>query len=99
MFELIIRKADSYWNVISKPKQCKAMHLTAIFMVVCNLKKQVTRNQKLLLAMKLSVFLLLTTFMTASARSDAQTVSIDVKNVSLDKVLSEIRKQAGYEFI
>lgn len=49
--------------------------------------------------MKLTVLLLLTSCMVASARTDAQMVSIDAKNVSLQKVFSEIRKQTGYEFI
>jgi TonB-linked SusC/RagA family outer membrane protein len=54
---------------------------------------------KILWIMKLlTVFLLVTSF-TLTASTDAQRISLDAKNASLQKVFREIRKQTGYEFL
>jgi TonB-linked SusC/RagA family outer membrane protein len=55
-------------------------------------------TKKLLLAMKLTAIILFAACLQVSARGDAQTVSISVKNASLEKVFQEIKKQTGYKF-
>jgi TonB-linked SusC/RagA family outer membrane protein len=51
------------------------------------------------LIMKLTIVFTLIACMQVSASGNAQTVSISGKNLSLEKVFKEIRKQAGYEFV
>ena len=53
---------------------------------------------KTLLIMKLTVFILLATFMQLSAEGVAQNVSLSFKNVPLQKVFREINRQTGFEF-
>jgi TonB-linked SusC/RagA family outer membrane protein len=76
------------------------MHLqkTALFKGVCSWRLRTAETKKLLLAMKLTAILLLAACMQVSARGDAQTVSISVKNASLEKVFQEVKKQTGYTF-
>jgi TonB-linked SusC/RagA family outer membrane protein len=52
-----------------------------------------------LLAMKLTAFFLLATLLQVSASGYGQKVSIKERNATLEKVFTEIRKQAGYNFI
>ncbi|MBS1565049.1 MAG: SusC/RagA family TonB-linked outer membrane protein, partial [Bacteroidetes bacterium] len=47
--------------------------------------------------MRLTTILLLVTFMQVSANSFAQKITLNKKNVSLESVLREIRKQSGYD--
>ncbi|MCR8556990.1 SusC/RagA family TonB-linked outer membrane protein [Mucilaginibacter sp. BJC16-A38] len=54
--------------------------------------------RKLLLVMKLTVFLLTITFLQVSANVFSQKINLKEKNVSIDKVLSQIQDQSGYEF-
>jgi TonB-linked SusC/RagA family outer membrane protein len=82
------------------------MHFkTAIFMRHCeeysyeaclSRKMQFT---KLLLVMKLTAILLLSACITASAKTGAQTITLNEKNASLETVLKQIQKQTGYQFI
>lgn len=53
---------------------------------------------KLLLIMKLTAFLLLVFCLNAAARGYAQQVSLSEKNVALEKIFREIKKQTGYTF-
>ena len=53
---------------------------------------------RLLLVMKLSVFLTLITVLQVTAASKAQTVTLTVKNRPLTQVMEEIKKQSGYHF-
>jgi TonB-linked SusC/RagA family outer membrane protein len=55
--------------------------------------------RKLLLVMRLTAAILFLTFMQISASTMAQKVSIVEKNVPLERVLKEIRKQSGYDII
>jgi len=55
--------------------------------------------RKLLLVMRLTAAILLLTLMQISASTMAQKVSIVEKNVPLERVLKEIRKQSGYDII
>ena len=48
--------------------------------------------------MRLTAIVLLAACMQLSARGISQQVTLSVKNASLDKVFTEIRKQTGYEF-
>ncbi len=56
------------------------------------------RAKKLLMVMKFITFFIFVTCITASAGGLAQKVTISVKNVKLEKVFSEIKKQTGYVF-
>jgi TonB-linked SusC/RagA family outer membrane protein len=47
-------------------------------------------------AMKFTAFLLLAACLQVSARTDAQSISLNEKKAPLEKVLREIRKQSGY---
>ncbi|MES1159991.1 MAG: carboxypeptidase-like regulatory domain-containing protein, partial [Bacteroidota bacterium] len=49
--------------------------------------------------MKLTFALLITSLLQVSAATYAQKVSLNVENVTLRKVLSDIHKQTGYDFI
>lgn len=54
---------------------------------------------KLLLIMRLVTLLLIASFMQVSATSLAQKVTLNEKNISLENVFKEIRKQTGYDFV
>ncbi len=54
---------------------------------------------KTLLVMKLTVFLLLAICLQSRAAVYAQGVTLSEKNVSLDKVFKEIKKQVNYTFV
>jgi TonB-linked SusC/RagA family outer membrane protein len=71
---------------------------TALYHVVCNLKKQATQQRKLLRIMRLTAILLLSACMVASAKGHTQQITIREKNISLEKLFKEIRKQTGYVF-
>ncbi|MFD1629778.1 TonB-dependent receptor [Pseudopedobacter beijingensis] len=53
---------------------------------------------KILLAMKLTVLLTLFACLQIKAAVYSQQISLSVKNVSLENVIKEIRKQSGYAF-
>lgn len=54
---------------------------------------------KLLLVMKLVTVILLVSFLQVSAASFGQSVTIKEKRVTLEKVIKEIKKQAGYDVL
>jgi TonB-linked SusC/RagA family outer membrane protein len=54
---------------------------------------------KTLLIMRLTAILLLAGCMTASAAAYSQTITIRARNISLEKVFREIKKQSGYSFV
>ena len=49
--------------------------------------------------MKITVILLLSAYMTASANGFSQNITLTVTKAPLEKVFKEIRKQSGYEFL
>ncbi len=55
-------------------------------------------SAKLLRVMKLTSLILLTACLQVTARSNAQKVSLDLQNVSLEKVFKETKKQSGFSF-
>ncbi|WP_316815316.1 TonB-dependent receptor [Pedobacter nyackensis] len=55
--------------------------------------------QKILLIMRLTTVILLAAFMQLSAAGVAQRVTLTQKNVKIQYVFKEIRKQTGYDFI
>ncbi len=57
-----------------------------------------TNRKEFFLAMKMTTILLLSACLTASAGGIAQKVTLSQKNVKLEKVFREIRKQTGYVF-
>jgi hypothetical protein len=57
-----------------------------------------TNRKQIFLAMKITTFFLLSACLTASAGGKAQKVTLSQKNVKLEKVFREIRKQTGYVF-
>ncbi len=54
---------------------------------------------KLLRVMKLTTVLLFVFFLQVSANSYSQRVTLNMQNVTLDKVFKEIKKQSGYLFL
>ena len=54
---------------------------------------------KMLLVMKLTAILLFVACLEVSARSGAQTVTLSLRNSSLERVFKEVKKQTGYGFI
>lgn len=54
-------------------------------------------GKKLLLTMKLTFFILLTTFLHVSAVVNAQKVTLIASDASLEDVLNDLRKQTGYD--
>lgn len=56
-------------------------------------------TKKMVLAMKLTTILLLAACLQLSARGISQNISLSVKNAPLEKVLNEIEKQTGFNFI
>lgn len=53
---------------------------------------------KTLLVMKLTVVLLIASFLQVSAKSIGQTISITQRNTSLEKVFKEIHRKTGFQF-
>jgi len=49
--------------------------------------------------MKLTMVLLIATMLQARAASYAQTITLKVKNASLEEVFTRIRQQTGYNFL
>lgn len=56
-------------------------------------------SYKILLIMKLTVLLLISTFLQTSAAVYAQKISISEKQASLEKIFDRIKEQTGYSFI
>lgn len=54
---------------------------------------------KFLKVMKLTAVFLLAVFLQVSAKTYSQKVTLNMQNVTLDKVFKEIRKQSGYLFL
>jgi len=57
------------------------------------------RWRKCLLIMKLTLILLIAFVLHAGAKGTAQTVTLSVKDMPLEKVCKEIEKQTGYSFV
>lgn len=55
--------------------------------------------KQVILAMKLTAFLLLVALIQVSAKGYSQTVTISRQNISLGKVFRDIQKQTGYNFL
>ena len=53
---------------------------------------------KTLLIMRLTVVIMMAACLQVSAKGEAQTISITLRNTSLEKVFKEIHRQAGYQF-
>src|SRR5687768_14918778 len=70
------------------------MHLIA-----CRHPLKTKRIGKTLLMMKLTAIFLLALCLNATANGFAQKVSISEKNVPLDRLFKEIKKQTGYSFV
>src|SRR5690606_22557762 len=56
-------------------------------------------QSKLFRVMKLTIILLIVTFMQVSADTYAQKVSLNKKNASMREVIEVIQSQTGYSFI
>lgn len=57
------------------------------------------RLKKALLVMRFTLFLIMVTVLQVSAKSYAQQVTMDMKNVSIDQVFKEIMAQTGYNVL
>ena len=53
---------------------------------------------KIMLIMRLTTVIFIASLFNLSATTFAQTITISKKNVPLESVLKEIRKQSGYDF-
>jgi TonB-linked SusC/RagA family outer membrane protein len=58
----------------------------------------VSDRRKLLIRVNLTVLILVSTFLQVSLAARGQSVTLNEKNVSLERVFKEIRKQTGYDF-
>ena len=56
-------------------------------------------TQKIIRVMKLTALLLFAGFLHVSARTNAQVITLSVKDIPIQKALTEIEKQSGYNFI
>ena len=54
---------------------------------------------KFLRIMKLTIIVLIATFLQVSAASYGQKITLSVKNITLENVLKEIKKQSGYNIL
>ncbi|MEO8860302.1 MAG: secretin and TonB N-terminal domain-containing protein, partial [Ginsengibacter sp.] len=66
--------------------------------LVYRMVRHLANRKQILLAMKITTILLVSACLTASAGGIAQKVTLSQKNVKLEKVFREIRKQTGYVF-
>lgn len=76
------------------------MHLKALFIPPQTgfTKTCPARLRAVLLIMKFTTIILFSVCLQASAGGYSQTVSLSGKNISLEKVFKEIKKQTGYDF-
>jgi TonB-linked SusC/RagA family outer membrane protein len=58
-----------------------------------------TRLKKLFLVMKLTTLIILIGFLHVSASTFGQHLNFTAKNISIDKLFKELKKQSGYSFI
>jgi TonB-linked SusC/RagA family outer membrane protein len=72
------------------------MHLKVLSMSSVEKRKTLTKT---LLIMKFTAILLLFFTVQISAKGFSQTISLSLKNVSLDKAFLEIEKQSGFSFV
>ena len=61
-------------------------------------KTQLRSNKTILLAMKLTAILVLTACLQVSAKTYSQTITLNVQNAPLDKVVKEIERQTKVNF-
>jgi hypothetical protein len=81
--------------------RCAIIKKTLLFMTsnpARRMRSHRTNTEKIFLAMKITTILLLSACVSVSAGSRAQKVTLLQKNVKLEKVFREIRKQTGYVF-
>lgn len=81
-------------SIIVKLKQTKVMKLTALCFS-CQARKKITKT---LLMMKLIAIFLLGICLQLSATGFAQRVTLSEKNVTLQKIFSQIHQQTGHQF-
>src|SRR5882757_1326236 len=94
----VIREQKSRRRLlIQSPKQDKCMQKTAF----CGWPARGSNRRitKTLMVMKLMMVLLTAALMNVSAKGISQNVSYSGKDVPLEKVFSEVRKQTGYVFV
>lgn len=102
---LLVKKSNKQTsNCLFNHPQNKGMQTIATGHCYCHseaLEEQtITRKLKtqIVLAMKLTMILLLATCISVSARTGAQTVTLNKKEASLKSVLKEVEAQTGYQF-
>ncbi|MEO6133769.1 MAG: TonB-dependent receptor [Ginsengibacter sp.] len=76
--------------------QLNSIGFSRLVGVIC--KTSGVSRKQILLSIKFTVIILLSACFSASAKSYGQ-ITLDVKNVSLQKAFMEIRKQSGYNFL
>jgi TonB-linked SusC/RagA family outer membrane protein len=63
------------------------------------MNRSVWRGSQMLKVMKITAVLLLAACLQVSAKTYSQKLTLDLKNVSLEKVFREIKRQTGYLFL
>jgi TonB-linked SusC/RagA family outer membrane protein len=97
-------------SILHSPNYCKAMQLTAVLrpkwirvmtpsITLCDTRSHRTIEKTLLRAMKISAVLLFAGLSTMAARTEGQTVTLDLKDAPIQKVLKEASKQTGISII
>src|SRR5260221_3659940 len=72
------------------------MHLKALCSPSLFNRRALTKTLRI---MKLTAIILLSACITASAKGDAQSITLSLKNAPLETVFKEIQKQAGFNFV
>ena len=84
-----------------KQSVCKPPGLSHKFLLIMNSAfrrfNEIDKN-KLLMRVKFTTILLVTAFLQFAQASKAQRITFSQKDVSLEEVFKEIRKQSGYDF-
>lgn len=90
-----INKTCKYHS-FPKPKHCKVMDLTSPPVVN---KFQQDLTAKVIRVMKLTMILLTAACVQVAARTDAQRITLDLKNAPVQKVFTEVIRQTGISII
>lgn len=91
-------KCDYYSHVLKKNAACCTIARSNIGeeKYLSQQKKTIYSFIKIMLVMKLTILLLITGMLSASAKVKSQVVTFSVKDVSLDKIFTTIEAQTGF---
>src|SRR6186713_3051414 len=72
---------------------------TLLVMTPSEARRHRTNRKSIVLAMKLTIFLLTVALLNVSASGLSQNITFSARNISLQKVFKEVRKQTGFVFM